>query len=429
MSQHKDETRSSHFLSLRSSPLVSRRSLLKAGVCTGGGLLLGALPGCSGPVQTLPNRALGKLPKGEAGYVHFGWHPKSKSEMTVSAARELVAQIVPAISDNLSWFSKGDSVLLKVASNTVNVHPAITWPNAVEAVASYFKDLGARTVLVGDQAGVETVRLTRDGRVFATQKAFAENGLGSAIKNSRAKTVCFDDLGWEGYAAVSPDFESLWGNSCYLTNALQNVDHVIYLPRIGTHGIAGYSGAIKNAVGWLRDDSRRMMHLRGDKLFELYAEVNHMPILRDKLRFALSIGHSAMLNIGPDFGGEYDFKGIYAIGSRQLVDHDLLCASMVPWLNDHDCSIYDLVEIYPKRADYFNRRLCKNIWGKSSLNEYRPLVPTERTRGLLYDRAISHLALLQKRRPRNIKVHLAGGGHPASLLKFLKAFDNGIFNI
>jgi len=71
---------------------------------------------------------------------------------------------------------------------------------------------------------------------------------------------------------------------------------------------------VKNAVGWLRDDSRLLLHQKGARFYERLAEINHFRPLRDKLRFTLTLADRALLKIGPDFGGQYKFGGWLALG-------------------------------------------------------------------------------------------------------------------
>ena len=284
-----------------SNPELTRRGFIQRGA-VGLGSLAASLAGCAGALRTSPNERYLKVPaSGTDGQVVLGMHSSRQW-------RGVCEQAVSAISD-LKWLSRGDSVFVKVACNSDQVHPAVTSPRAVEALVGLLKDRGAGTVYVGDQAGVEHVRLTRHSRTGATRELMKRNGLLGAVKRSGATLWCFDDHGWDGYFKAKLDFENQWEDGLWLPKIVQQVDHIIYLTRLGTHALAGYTCGIKNAVGWLRDDSRLLYHQRGETFFEKAAEINHAPELRKKLRFTLTLGDSALLDIGPDFGGEYDFDG------------------------------------------------------------------------------------------------------------------------
>jgi len=276
---------------------------------------------------------------------------------------------------------------------------------------------------------VEHVRLTSERRAGATRQLMKRNGLLGAVKRSGATLWCFDDHGWDGYFKPKLDFKNQWEDGLWLPKIVQKVDHIIYLTRLGTHALAGYTCGIKNAVGWLRDDSRLLYHQRGKTFFEKTAEISHAPDLRNKLRFTLTLGDSALLDIGPDFGGEYDFAGCVALASRSLVDHDSLAAALLPWLDDNDLSFYDLHSPYPGHVNFWNRNLVKQTWGADALGKYQPILPYNLSQPLEYDTTISHLAWLQRYRPKRIAIKRQGRRFPKGLLGHLKEANGGVFRV
>jgi len=394
---------------------ITRRDLLRTGIALGAG----GLAACAGPLRTTANRALlAMTPVPAPGRVAFAL--ERGGEM-----RALCERLIPRITD-LSWLSPGDSVLVKVACNSGERHPAVTSPEAVRAVVGFLRDRGAGKVLVGDQSGVEHVRLTASERRSSTRELMARNGLLEAIESSGATLCAFDDQGWDGYFQPTADFPNHWEQAPWLPRILQKVDHVVNLPRLGTHAVAGYTCGIKVAVGWLRDDSRLLLHQRADSFFEKIAELNRFPPLRDKLRFTLTLGTHALLNVGPDMGAEYDFGGTLAMASQNLVDHDQLATALLPWLDDDDASFYDLYAPYPEHSDYWNRGFVEETWGEEALSDYRPLTPPDYTRGLEYDACASHLATLEGRRPSRIEL-LVDGPLPPGLVEHLKTLRGGLF--
>ena len=400
---------------------VTRRGFITRGAA-GAGALAASLTGCAGPLRTTPNQKYLQVPQsGEDGKVVLGMYSRRRW-------RAACQQAVGAVTD-MKWLARGDSVFIKVACNSDQVHPAVTSPHAVEALVGLLKDRGAGTVHVGDQAGVEHVRLTRSGRTGATRELMKRNGLLQAIQRTGATLWCFDDHGWDGYFKAKLDFENSWQDALWLPKIVQKVDHIIYLNRLGTHALAGYTCGIKNAVGWLRDDSRLLYHQQGGTFFEKTAEINHAPALRKKLRLCLTLGDSALLDIGPDFGGEYDFDGCVALASRSLVDHDSLAAALLPWLDENHLSFYDLHSPYPGHVNFWNRNLVKQTWGPGALARYQPILPYRLSQPLEYDTAISHLAWLQRYRPKKIAVVRQGSRLPRGLLGHLRAANGGVFNV
>ena len=203
---------------------------------------------------------------------------------------------------------------------------------------------------------------------------------------------------------AEPDFDSKWEGGIWLPKIIEKVDHIIYLPKLGAHGVAGYTCGIKNAVGWLRDDSRLQLHQKGQTFFEKIAEINYFPSIRNKLRFTLTLVHSVLLNIGPEIGGKYDFDGCIVLASRRLIDHDYLASILLPWFDKHDVSFFDLYSPYPDHVNFWNRKLVKDIWGKEALKHYQPITAYSLSKNMEYDICISHLGWLEGYRPERIVV-------------------------
>ena len=398
---------------------MTRKNFIKSGLKAGAGLgataMLASLQNCSsGPIRNEPNQEYLKLPyTKEPGRATFGIY-KTKS------MRDICEEVIPKVTD-MSWFSKGDSVFIKVACNSGNDHPAVTSPRAVTALVAFFKDRGAGKIYVGDQSGVEQVRLTAKGRVSSTREMMAKNGLLKAINESGAILHTFDDQGYErGYFKAPADFESHWNDSVYLPRILNEVDHVVYLPRLSSHALAGYTCGIKIGIGWLRDDSRLELHQQADSFFEKFTEINHFQPLRDKLRLVFTLGEQALLNIGPDVGKKYDLGGNLVLSSERLIDHDYIASKILLWLDGDDYALLDLIDIYPKRANFFNRRFVGKVWGEKSLKNYKTLEAYIQGGKMEFDLCLSHLGRLQSYRPRDVSIIRTGDNIPAGLLAYLR---------
>ena len=115
----------------------------------------------------------------------------------------------------LNWLLKGDSVFLKVSSNSGNPHPAVTSPIAIGIIVKIFKDAGAGEILIGDQAGVQHVRLTKNERKSSTKEILSKNGILTSVGITKSKLHCFDDFGWNSYYDLSLIFQTI-GRTNYL---------------------------------------------------------------------------------------------------------------------------------------------------------------------------------------------------------------------
>ena len=335
--------------------------------------------------------------------------------------RAVCEHAIPKITD-MEWLGRGDSVFIKVASNSPQRHPAVTDPNAVEALVGFIYDRGAGIVYVGDQGGVEHVRLRKNGRKEATQSLMHLNGLLDAVARSKAALHCFDDQGWDGYFQPDLDFGNNWEGRLWLPDILREVDHIIYLPRLGAHVISGCTCGIKNGVGFLRDDSRLFLHQRGTTFHEKIAEINHVKEIREKLRFCLTLGKSAMVNYGPDHGERYDFDGCIALGSANLVDHDRLASTILPWLDEQRKSMFDAFNPY-RFADVWNRGVVLANWGIKAMADYETIAP----HAIEDAPCVSQLAQLQGYHPERIAICRKGIRWPEGLESYLAQFGDEAF--
>ena len=386
----------------------------------GVGSLIGANAACAGPMRTTPHRGYLSSPvTPEGGLVAF-------SAFESRDHRAVCEHVVSQVS-GLDWLSRGDSVFVKVACNSPHHHPAVTSPLAVSALVGLLRDRGAGKILVGDQSGVEYVRLTESGRVRSTRELMAANGLLDAITQSGAELHNFDDQGWDGYAATSLDFDNHWKGKLFVPRILARVDHVVVLSRLGSHALAGYSGAVKNAVGWLRDDSRRAMHQRGASFLEKIAEISHARPLRDKLRLALTLGDKALLDIGPDFGGECDFGSCMGIASRSLVDHDAFASALLPYLERRNVSVFGAYHPFPTHANFWNKGFVEEMWGEEAASDYEPIITFPEGRGIEFDTSLSHLAMLQGYHPERIVVRTNGAWLEHELRDHLARSGGGLW--
>jgi len=194
-----------------------------------------------------------------ASEVHVAGIPKGSPEGILAKGIEDVF----SKTTDLDWLDRGDTVLLKPSVNSPHPYPATTHPLAVETVARILREKGAR-VIVGDHSGVGWVMLTADGRTQgSTMDCFEGSGIAQAARNAGAELLAFEELGWDGYVNKRIYEAKNWPRGFHVTEIIDEVDHIIGLPRVSTHTMLGVSLGLKNHVGFLRNDSRLEMHLNG----------------------------------------------------------------------------------------------------------------------------------------------------------------------
>jgi uncharacterized protein (DUF362 family) len=344
--------------------------------------------------------------------------------------KQIVAETIKVFNDKLglNWLSKGDSVFIKVSSNSGNLHPAVTSPIAIATIVKVLKDAGAGEIIVGDQAGVQHVRLTKSNRNNSTKEMFAKNGIQQAIEKSQSKLYCFDDYGWDSYYSPELDFQNLWNNEIYIPKIIKDVDHIIYLPRLSSHCMAGYSGGLKIAVGFLRDDSRLSLHRDGENFNKKIAEINYILDIRNKLRLVVTIADKALLHFGPDMGKIHEIGKTMLLASNNIVQHDYLSAAVLNWYSINHNSVFKIMPKmhFPKSVSW-NNFLVKSTWGKEE-REKTTTVPAFKINDLLENHpAIYHYCNLSGYKPSKFQINAEY--LDADLKAYLKEYGTNRFEL
>lgn len=338
---------------------------------------------------------------------------------------------------DFSWLGPGDSVLVKVASNSGNPHPATTSPGAIEGMVAELFARGAGRVVVGDQSGVQWVRATADGTTFSsTMERWSSSGILQAIQSSGAEAHPFEASGWDAYFEATPPPGSPWGAPLMLPSIVRDVDHIVYLPRLGSHAIAGYTTGHKISVGWLREDSRNHLHTACDTFYEQYTDVNYVEDIARRLRLVVTLAERMLLHFGPDTGTIHVVDPRLVIVSQHLANHELVAVSTLLQANlavpAGSGPAYG-----PGTADATNRLFAFELvpaltgmpWGPGTPETYRNLVAHAFEQGAVHDRSLLRAWDILGGRPDTVRVRLDGLSPSEELRKFLVAHSGGTITI
>jgi hypothetical protein len=202
-------------------------------------------------------------------------------------------------------------------------------------------------VIVGDKPGVMTVYQDKDELDGSSREVLTKIGLHTAAIESGAEVHYFDEAGFDNYSGFRTENKSHWKGELMLPNILNHVDHVVLLPRVSRHVLAGTTLGLKAAVGWLRDDSRLEYHRDSASFYEKTAEINDTTILRKKHRMTLSVATKVLSTFGPDEGYVSEPNPGLVFGSESLLAHDMVSLgwlmynrefgtpeSEISWFND-----------------------------------------------------------------------------------------------
>jgi uncharacterized protein (DUF362 family) len=281
-----------------------------------------------------------------------------------------VKRVAEAASD-FSWLSRGDVVFIKPVSNSGNRYPAATSPLAVQALVSLLRAKGAGRVIVGDKSGVQYVCQDERRQRGSTRQLFTRNGLHQAALDSGGEVHYFDEAGYQAYFGDQPAHpQSHWQGELMLPEILTQVDHVVLLPRVSRHVLAGSTLGLKAAVGWLRDDSRLELHREARSFLEKIVEINDTATLRQKLRLVLTVATKVQTTFGPDrgFAAEPDPGLVFA--STSLLAHDMTALGWLLWNRAYETPAAQLSRLQDPYQTYpgaMNRAFVGYIWGPGEL--------------------------------------------------------------
>jgi uncharacterized protein (DUF362 family) len=304
----------------------------------------------------------------------------AKSKAVVSAAwldkgdtpYPLFQKMVEKATD-FSWLKPKDTVLVKLALNSGNPFPATTDPWALDCILKVLKAKGATKILVGDQSGVRNVYWTQAGKQRGSSRDFARNsGLLAVIEANGATPVFFEERGYDSYIATTPK-GGHWKTPIYVTSLLNEVDHIVNMPRVGSHGLADFTCGLKNAVGFLREDSRRELHVGGADFYAMFEEINEVPEIKPKMRLTISSSRKVMSLLGPDAGYVVEPNSAPVFASTNLLAHDLYAYAFLQYCRekltptpafnpDIPGNLGNLWDVMKTRTPR-NRGFVKYVWG------------------------------------------------------------------
>lgn len=205
------------------------------------------------------------------------------------------------------WIRPGMNVLLKV--NLIGPMPpesaAVTHAELVRAVVRLIKPLGC-TVWIGDSSGGAINGKAQTGRSFAV------SGLEAVAQEEGAVIKNFDR---EGVAEV----QMANGAVMHLAKPVFDADFIINLPKLKTHLLALYTGAVKNLYGCVPGLMKATYHKQAQsarEFGEVICEINkHV-----KPGLHILDGVVAMDGQGPTSGNPYAAGRILASTDRMALD-------------------------------------------------------------------------------------------------------------
>lgn len=283
-------------------------------------------------------------------------------DAATTATSDAVRAAMLAATD-LNWLRQGDSVFVKVASNSNYGPPSVTSPAVLAGVVALLKDAGAGTVYVGDMSGAQFVRHLAGETIGSTRENMRTNGLLTAAEAAGATIHCFEEVSFDqAYIPGLPPGDHHWGDDLHVAEILDRVDHIVNLPRLGKHVLAGASLGLKNAVGWISDHSRMVLHRDAATFQEKIAEINAIPQIASKLRLTLTLADQALTTYGPDAGYHFSLRQPLIIASQEIVSHDQAALLTLLWARQQTPKAALAEDPYPGQSNSLNWWFVRVTW-------------------------------------------------------------------
>lgn len=226
---------------------------------------------------------------------------------SVRVAADLIGGLSPII-------KKGDRVLLKPnvlaarrPEDAVTTHPFI-----VSAMCEMVREAGGIPV-IGDGAGIACPG--------ATAGAFVASGIAAVAEELDVELINFQTAGFEKVDV--PD--AMHFPQLFVSRAVLDADVIISLPKLKTHELTYYTGAVKNMFGALPLKHRKEMHLLAERKLFGEAVIDLYSVARSHL--AVMDGVVGMEGNGPSHGKPIETGVILA--SYDSVSLDIVASRLI----------------------------------------------------------------------------------------------------
>lgn len=214
-----------------------------------------------------------------------------------------------------SFFKKDEKILLKpnMLSAKKPEVGVTTHPEFVRACIRCFRKI-SKNVSVGDSPG---------GAVSGVERVWKETGIGEICEKEGANKVVFEKSGTK---IIQSNLQNKRVKSLEISNAIFEADSIISLPKMKTHTLMLFTGAIKNLYGCicgLRKAHYHFLATHPDDFGSLLADI----LRHVKPRFAIVDAITSMEGEGPS-AGSLRKTGVIIMGN-DLVAVDSVMAYMM----------------------------------------------------------------------------------------------------
>ncbi len=199
---------------------------------------------------------------------------------------------------------KGKSVLVKPNFNTSDETPGSTHIDTLKALLARAREMGAKSLAIGDRSGPEP-----------TEEVFDKKGVRTLAGSFDAELLNFDELGENGYVKITPP-GSHWKDGFLVSRPVIESECAVSTCCLKTHQYGGvFTMSLKNSVGVVPRKGNTLMrelHSSPDQR-RMIAEINAA------YRPALIVldGLQAFVDQGPMTGPRKD-AGVFLAGTDRV---------------------------------------------------------------------------------------------------------------
>ena len=339
---------------------------------TGAAACTAVLPACAHNMKTT-EAEFGVMPVAETWTPHVAsaWIPKGEHAGAYDAFKKTIEA-----STDFSWLSKGDSVFIKLAINSGNPFPATSDPWALAFMIRLLREKGAGRIMAGDSSGVESVHWSKEDQKGSSRECCKQAGLYDVIEQNRAEAVFFEEQGYDAFMPAYPAGSHHWKEPVWVTSAVNEADHIIYLARVSSHILGDITSGMKIGVGFLREDSRKAFHSGGESFYAMYEEINQIPAISSKLRLVVSSGRKVLSTFGPDNGHVTAPDQGLIISSSDLFAHEVLAYAWLLYNREFKTGFFDvgITGRLTKIRSFINRGFVWYTWNDGDFHQ-TPKIP------------------------------------------------------
>ncbi|MBS3098072.1 DUF362 domain-containing protein [Candidatus Woesearchaeota archaeon] len=236
-----------------------------------------------------------------------------------SYEKELVYKAVKQAIDLIGGLKIGKSSKVLIKPNVLSPHKPeeaiTTHPAVIDAVCKILKEKEINDITIGDSSGVAAAGVTKE--------AFKISGIEEVAKKNNAKVIYFEKP--TAVKIKNPNGQVL--KEVYLAKPIFDVDLVVNVPKLKTHVLTKYTGAVKNLFGCVPGGRKQFYHIVGmseEKFSHLLLDIYQ----NIKPQLSIIDGIVGLEGNGPGSSGKPKKTGLI-LASKDAVALDIVASKII----------------------------------------------------------------------------------------------------